>query len=185
MAYPRTHNLFGSHFGGIEMRQYWSDLALWELFLNAHQDIAAVIELGAFKGGLTLFLGAQTLARGQEFYSFDKDRPEAMDTPLWGTLGIVFLLGDFWNDRHKALLDLLHDPALKPLLLFVDGGCKREEFKVFVPELSLGDYAAVHDYGTEFTPGDEDVIADRIELEMWDECIGPPQPCLTRFWKVK
>lgn len=185
MAYPRTHNLFRSSFCGVVMRQYWADLPLIENFLNMHV-IRTIVELGSFHGGLTLFLRAQTMARNMGFYAFDRDRPIAMDTKLADALGLgdVFYLGDFWKDTHEVLLDTLHAPQLKPLFLYVDGGCKREEFKAFVPELSAGDYVAVHDYGTEFRAGeDEKPVEHLLERVFWDECLAPPQPCLTRFWR--
>jgi hypothetical protein len=185
MAYPRTCNLFGSHFCGVEMRQYWADLALWELFLNAHRDIKTVVELGAFHGGLTLFLKAQTLARGQEFYSLDRDLPEALGTDLSYAMHLpaYFIQGDWWKEANEDLLGLLSDPKLKPLLLFVDGGNKAKEFAAFVPHLSEGDYAGVHDYGTEFKPEDAEVVGHLLLPVFWEECLSPPQPCLTRFWK--
>lgn len=181
----RTHNLFGSHFGGVQMRQYWADLALWELFLNAHPDIKTVVELGSFHGGMTLFLAAQTMARGQMFYTLDRDWPVALDTPLAKALDLraVFLYGDFWKETNEQFLAILRHPRYKPLMLFVDGGCKREEFKAFVPELSEGDYCAVHDWRTEFKPEDVDPVAHLIEPVFLAECEGPPQPCLTRFWR--
>lgn len=184
MAYPRTHNLFGSHFCGVEMRQYWSDLALWELFLNAH-NVNAIVELGAFHGGMTLFLKAQAVARHQRFYTLDRDYPVALSTALSRALELPadFLEGNFWTETNAPLLDILHDETLKPLLLFVDGGNKAQEFEALVPELAVGDYAAVHDYGTEFRPGQEDVVEELIERVFWEECMGPPQPCLTRFWR--
>jgi cephalosporin hydroxylase len=185
MAYWRTHALFDSTFGGMVMRQYWSDLALWELFLNAYPDIKTVIELGAFHGGMSLFLKAETLARGQKFWTLDRLTPNALYTPLWKKMEIDFIEGDFWKETNGALLELLHDLALKPLMLFVDGGNKPQEFAGFVPELSGGDYVSVHDYSTEFLPENADPVAHLLEPVFVEECEGPPQPCLTRFWRVR
>jgi cephalosporin hydroxylase len=184
MTYPRTHNLFSATFCGVEMRQYWADLPLWELFLNEH-SVSAVVELGTFHGGMTLFLKTQALVRSQRFYTFDKDFPVVLTTGFARATGLEsnFFQGDFWTTTNKALLDILHDQSVKPLMLFVDGGCKREEFKAFVPELSPGDYVAVHDYGTEFRSEDEEPVAHLLERVFWDECLAPPQPCLTRFWR--
>jgi hypothetical protein len=185
MAYPRTHNLFGSTFGGIIMRQYWADLALWENFLTAHSDIRTILELGAFHGGMTLFLAAQAAARNLTFYTADRAYPEALDTILARLLNLkdAFILGDFWEDANERLLFLMHNPQLKPFLLYVDGGCKWREFQAFVPELSAGDYVVVHDYGTEFQPEHAEPVEHLLERVFWDECLEPPQPCLTRFWR--
>jgi len=187
MAYWRTHDVLGSHFCGVVMQQYWADLPLWEQLFNTYPEIHTVVELGAFQGGMTLFLAMQTRARGLEFYSFDRFWPVALHTPLARELRLQtrFYLGDFWKETNGALLDLLHDPAFKPLMLLVDGGNKPQEFKAFVPELSSGDYCAVHDYSTEFQPADADPVAHLLEPVLLDECLAPPQPCLTRFWRVK
>jgi len=184
MAYPRTHELFNSSFGGIVMRQYWADLPLWENFLNTH-GLRAIVELGAFHGGMTIFLKAQTLARSQSFFTFDRGEVVAMTTRFATMTGLRgdFFQGDFWTDTNEVLLDILHNPDLKPLLLYVDGGCKRKEFAAFVPELSPGDYVAVHDYKTEFRVEDEEPVAHLLERVFWEECEAPPQPSLTRFWR--
>lgn len=185
MAYPRTHELFNSSFCGVVMRQYWADLPLWENFLNSHST-RAIVELGTFYGGMTLFLKAQALARAMRFWTFDRGEPIALTTGLAKAMDLQadFVQGDFWKPpAHDVLLDVLTDPEYKPLLFFVDGGCKRKEFREFVPELSAGDYVAVHDYGTEFRPEDEEPVAHLLERVFWDECLAHPQPCLTRFWR--
>lgn len=185
MAYPRTHNLFGSHFCGLEIRQYWADLALWELFLNAHPDIQALVEMGTFKCGMSVFLKLQAAARGIPFWTFDRDRPAEMESAAaeFVELDSDFIHGDFWADTKGELLNIIEDALIKPILLFVDGGNKGKEFAYFVPFLCPGDYVAVHDYGTEFRPEMADPVADLLEPEFWDECLSPPQPCLTRFWR--
>lgn len=185
MAYPRTHALFNSTFCGVVARQYWADLALWELFLNEYSDIKTIIELGAFHGGMTLFLEVQARARDQFFVSLDRNWPVGLDTPLAKDLRLPgrFMLGDFWKDTYGALVEMLQKPKYKPVLLFVDGGCKREEFKSFVPFLSAGDYVGVHDYKTEFKPEDVEPVEHLLEKVFWEECLAPPQPCLTRFWR--
>jgi hypothetical protein len=38
----------------------------------------------------------------------------------------------------------------KPLVLFCDNGDKPREWQLYVPLLSTGDFAAIHDWGTEF-----------------------------------
>lgn len=185
MAYQRTHNLFGSHFCGLEMRQYWADLALWELFLNDHMDIKTIVEMGTFKCGMSIFLKVQAAGRGMGFYTFDKDYPEEMksDAARFVHLEHSFIQGNFWEDSKAKLMSLIEDPVYKPVLLFVDGGNKGKELAYFTPFLCNGDYVAVHDYGTEFRPEMIEPVEHLVEPEFLDECLAPPQPCLTRFWK--
>ncbi|HUW12009.1 MAG TPA: hypothetical protein VM537_19945 [Anaerolineae bacterium] len=185
MAYSRTHNLFGSFFCGMEMAQYWADLPLWENLLNEHREIKTLIEMGTYKCGMSVFLKAQCIARQMRFWTFDRKRPEELNNPVVRALGIDedFVLGDFFADRKDKLVGLLSWSEIKPLLLFVDGSNKPLELETFVPYLAAGDYAAVHDYGTEFQPGAEEPVADLLERVYWQECEAPPQPCLTRFWR--
>jgi hypothetical protein len=185
MAYQRTHDVFGSRFCGMEMAQYWADLPLWENFLNEHSDVAALIEMGTYKTGMSVFLKVQCMARKMRFWTFDRRRPTEMDSPICQALALRedFVLGDFLGERKDKLIGLLAWEEIKPLLLYVDGGNKPLEFATFVPYLAPGDYVAVHDYGTEFKPGAEEPVEGLIVREYWQECEVPPQPCLTRFWR--
>lgn len=184
MPYPRTHDVFNSSFCGVPMRQLWSDLVLWELFLRDHREIHCIVELGSGYGGMSLFLAAQAAMRNQAFYTLDRERPAALDTPLSKLLALEhsFILGDYWESTNADLLRILHAPELKPLMLFIDGGDKPKEFRLLVPELSKGDYVSVHDWGKEFTKEDSEPVRDIVWLTFWEECEAPPQPCMTRFW---
>ena len=158
MAYPRTHHLFGSFFCGMEMAQYWADLPLWENFLNEHREVVALIEMGTYKCGMSVFLKLQCIAREMRFWTFDRRRPLEMDSPICQALQLDenFVLGDFFADRKDKLVGLLSWKEIKPLVLFVDGSNKPLEFATFVPYLAAGDYVVVHDYGTEFKPEAEE-----------------------------
>jgi len=157
------------------MWQYWADLPLWELLFNEH-EIQTVIELGTAQGGFSLFLKMQCLVRGMDFHTIDRKA-----YPLPEILQADFVQGDFW--QSDDLSDWLQF-GQRPLLLSVDGGCKRREFAAFVPWLEPGDYVAVHDYGTEFTARDAMPVRQMLEPILEAECKGPPQPCITRFWRV-
>jgi len=184
MGYPRTNRLFDSSFCGIEMRQIWGDIPIWETLFNEHR-IGAVVELGTGAGGFSLFLKMQAIARDQRFYTLDRSRPEMLNSDLgqWLHLEDSFLHGDYRKDSGM-LLTILHGETHRPLLLFVDGGSKKWEVARFVPELKQGDYVAVHDYGTEFQPEDVEPVAHLLEPVLEDECTTWPKPCLTRFWRV-
>jgi len=185
MAYFRTHDVFGSRFCGLEMRQYWADLPIIENFLNEHLDIVALIELGTFRAGMSIFLKLQCLARNMRFWTFDWHRPAEMDSLIAQALDLHrdFVLGDFMQERKDKLIGLLSWLEIKPLLLYVDGGNKPLEFATFIPYLKPGDYVAVHDYSTEFKEVDAEPVANLIERVYWEQCEAPPQPCLTRFWR--
>lgn len=181
----RTHNVFGTTFCGTPTLQYWADLQLWEMFLNEHPGINTIVELGTWYGGMMMFLAVQASARKMVFYSFDKVLPMALKRRLATELELEhkFILGDFWEDSNWKLLNILRERLYKPVLLFVDGGDKAKEFAAFVPELSVGDYVAVHDYSTEFLPEHVEPVEHLVTPAFLAECLSPPQPCLTRFWR--
>jgi len=51
-------------------------------------------------------------------------------------------------------------------MLFCDNGHKPAEWNRFVPLLAPGDFAAVHDWGTEFGPEDLDPPSPRRRIEV-------------------
>ena len=183
-GYPRTNRLFDTTFCGIEMRQIWGDVPIWEIFLNRH-PVKSLVELGTGEGGFSLFLQAQAIARGAGFFTFDRNWPAALVNPLGRVLnlGANFYWGDYFEEGKEMLLYVLRN-AERPLMLFVDGGSKKREFARFVPELLPGDFVAVHDYTTEFQPEDVDVVAHLITPVLEDETSAGPKPVLTRFWEV-
>lgn len=185
MGYSHIHNVFGSTFMGLVVRQYWADIALWELFLTEHPEIKSIIELGTFKAGMSLFLLGNALNRGQNFWTFDRDRPIELESPVAQRIGLdlAFVHGDFFEGTRDALVQLLTEERFKPLMLFVDGSNKPREFKEFVPLLSPGDYCAIHDYTTEYKPEDLEPLAGTLEPVFLEQC-ERIRPCLTRFWRV-
>jgi len=167
------------------MAQYWGDLPLWENFLNEHPELRAIIEMGTCKCGMSIFLKMQCIAREMHFWTFDCIRRQEIDSPIARFLGVHedFVLGDFMQDSKDRLVELLLQPDIKPLLLFVDGSDKQLEFATFVPYLSAGDCVAVHDYWNEFRESAMGSVEQLVEHAFWEECEAPPGPSLTRFWK--
>lgn len=188
MSYGHIRDLHNSTFFGLPVQQYWADLALWEHFLNAegHQDIKTIVEMGTCKCGMSIFLLGQCIQRDMLFWTIDRDEPEEMRSHIARTmgLGLRFIHGDFWfGEANMALIKLLNDDELHPLMLFVDGGDKAKELQAFVPRLRPGDYVAVHDYGTEFDPRAVEPVQDMLEELFFDEC-NSIDPCITRFWRI-
>lgn len=176
--------LFDSTMMGLHVAQYWADIALWEHFLNEHPDIQSIVELGAYKCGMSVYLLGNALTRGQHFWTFDKDMPDELHGPLAKRLQLDrhFVHGDFFRDTRWRLEAILENDQMHPLVLFVDGGNKPLEFATFVPMLREGDYVAVHDYGTEYRPDALEPMGQFIEPIFVDEC-NLHRPCITRFWR--
>jgi len=178
------YDVYHSTFMRIHTLQYWADLAIWEAFLNEHTpELKGLIELGTYRGGMSIFLLLQAVQRRMPFYTFDKRRLPDLDTPVAQFVGLTghFYEGDIFEERKPKLLELIGMDGLHPLLLYCDDGNKPREFETFVPYLRTGDYVAVHDWGLEFHPQHVKPVEHLIEPTFWEEC--QTLNSLTRFWK--
>jgi cephalosporin hydroxylase len=148
MAIPNAEGTFG----GTPLAQTWTDIALWEEFLNRHW-IAGMIELGTWKGGMGAFLAMQGLARGFRFATVDSNPAWLENRETLERLGAQVFCHDVFDPGFMAELI---GTMPKPLLLFCDDGDKRRELREVAPLLSAGDFIAVHDWGSEAGLGDVD-----------------------------
>lgn len=168
-------------FLGVRAAQAWSDFYNWERFLNAH-PVGAIVELGTWAGGFSLFLLLQCIQRGAKFATFDTAPCPAWPTPvskLLGLEGVSYTEDIFAGGGHHVRRLLAQLPG--PVLLFCDNGNKPREFQHFVPMLQPGDFAAVHDWGTEFNQPDVDPVAGLVE-PVWvaeSEAVGT----VTRWYR--
>ncbi len=168
----------GCTFAGFPVAQTWTDLALWETFLDRH-PVASILELGTWRGGMALFLAAQSRARGATFASVDRDLGQAEPIEMLALLGARLVELDLHGPEAVAGISSLLAELPKPVLLFCDDGDKRLEWRSFVTLLSEGDYAAVHDWKSEF--GEADLVPSLPYL-LRGECEAVAS--LTRFFGV-
>lgn len=173
---------FGAYLFGIPMLQNWADMRVWERILNEHPEVHTVIELGTYRGGFAMFLLLQAMQRNMKFCTCDIENQFALHLPVL-PLEKYFLEGDIFGDGKEAVLELLADDALHPILLFCDDGDKRREFKEFVPYLRSGDIAAVHDWNGEIWYEDVEPQLGRLTPLLAGMCHALRSP--SRFWKVK
>jgi cephalosporin hydroxylase len=145
--------VFDTAIFGVRAVQSPADLMAWEQFLNRNR-VVHIIELGTLHGGMTTWLALQAYTRRATFASFDIT-DLFVDTPLTDALGLRSLLrvGDIFNEGQPALIEALRYER-SPRLLFCDDGDKRREVAVFAPMLCVGDFLAVHDWGSEIGPQD-------------------------------
>lgn len=170
-------------FLGLHTRQLWRDFQLWEAFLKQHVGLKALVEVGTYQGGFSVFLRLWAAQLGAQFWTFDRERFPGVDSPAAQRVGLerCFVRGDVFLEGKPRLLEVLADEDNHPLLLFCDGGNKSREFQMFVPYLKPGDLVAVHDWGDEFFPKDVEPVAHLVEPVFADECAATGS--LTRFWK--
>jgi len=166
---------------GVRAQQLWTDLVIWEKFFQ-EQPIKSVIELGTLKGGMSLFLLAQCMQRGIEFWTMDMNT-EPDDTPVAQALGLKrrFLRMNIFGDGQPWIEQMIASTLFKPLLLFCDGGNKVAEVLTFSPMLKTGDFVVVHDWMWEIGPKNLEGQIPFLEPVYLLECEALNS--MTRFWR--
>lgn len=179
MEYPAclVKPYVGNTFLGVPISQTWNDLALWEAFLDEH-TVKGILELGTWKGGMALFLGHQACKRGIHMETVDCNEGWLECRGDLEALGVAIHLLDVFSPEGAASVRLILRDLPRPCLLFCDNGNKPLEWATFAPCLEAGDFAAVHDWLTEFHPDN-----CRPELEpVWHDRCEEAQS-MTRFFR--
>lgn len=130
-------------FAGVPAGQIWADYYLWELVLNEHVDLNAIVEIGTWEGGFSLYLHTQASLRGMRFRTFDAVTPEKVPPG--------FAKMDVFAHRDDLVSEL---QGLEPIALLCDGGNKPREMREFGAALSPPSIVLVHDWLTEMLPHD-------------------------------
>ncbi len=179
MDFPNcfTQAHYGITFGGLHVSQSWNDLGIWEEFFN-RAGTKSFIELGTFKGGTTVYFQMQGLIRGFSVTSIDST-DHGVPIELLTKLGVKLLTVDLLSEATVEPIRELIDSLPKPLALFCDNGNKPVEWNRFFPLLSPGDFATVHDWGTEFH---ESNLIPNPTLFMQAEC--ELTQSMTRFFAI-
>lgn len=138
------HRMCGVSFAGVPVAQTWTDFILWEAMLNGNPETQAIVELGTWSGGFSLYLAAQARARGLKFRTYDATPPDR------SVPGFV---------RQNVLIDpgpvARYIRAHEPVALLVDNGNKPRELKIYAPVIrDPRSLVVVHDWLTEVQPAD-------------------------------
>lgn len=156
-------------FAGVHIGQSWADMSMWETFLNRN-DIGTIYELGTHRGGMTMFLSAQSFIRGS------RRNIVSYDSVDWGAARLIFpthvsvVLADLLTEPYQPLIENLQNDQT-PYLLYVDNGNKPLEYAYYAPYVRKDCFIAVHDVDTEFKS--EQFKSDPTVVEiMHDERIG-------------
>jgi hypothetical protein len=110
------------------------DIQAWEDFLSRVRP-RALLELGSASGVFSRWLNK----RVKWFKTIDIQRPEGR-TP-------GFLLLNVWERPEEVRALIAKAP--RPFVLYCDDGDKPREVATFGKDLRVGDFLAVHDFGTE------------------------------------
>lgn len=157
-------------FVGMEMSQEWADIGIWEAFFREN-PVKTMIELGTDNGGLTLYFALQGYQRKMYFHTFDNQKwiDFTQGLPKYLKLESVFHHVDLFSEEGQNQVIQLIKTLPHPMAIFFDNGDKPREWKMFAPLLFPGDFAIVHDWGTEFTQKDiGDVKVKRIMTKLSD-----------------
>lgn len=180
MDFPASLTLphVGNTFCGVPAAQTWQDLALWEVFFDRAR-VTSVIELGTFQGGMALFFATQGNARGFTVTTIDSNTDQCKVPDLLRSLGCELLKLDLMGGAAQGEVTALLSRLPKPTMLFCDNGHKPSEWSRFVRLLSPGDFAAVHDWGTEFGPENLDPHPESFLLAESESIQS-----MTRFFRI-
>lgn len=162
---PNNPNKLTGTFLGYGMSQNPEALWLWEQVLRV-QNFKRFIDIGTWKGGLSMYFYLWCLDREADFYSYDireKCYPRK-GKKLFEKLGFYkhFYLKDVF-EAEEEIGNLIGQSG--KTIIFCDNGQKEKEFQTFSPYLKSGDIIAVHDWMTETRPEVIYPIADFHNLK--------------------
>lgn len=150
--------------------------------LTENQEIRGIIEIGTYKGALSVFLGLECYERQfKPLLTFDIKKYGELPR-LFDLLKIDFVFRDCFAEESTEKIKQYLDA---PILFVCDGGNKIREFNQFAPLLFQGSVIAVHDWPYEawYAAVKETVKKSGlipIKKETW---CTPPDYIFTSFWK--
>ena len=149
--------------------------------LTENEQIKGIIEIGAYFGGLSVYLASECIERGYKpLLTFDNKvryRPKLFDK-----LDVDFVVDDVFSEESiKKIKEYIKDT---PVLLICDGGHKTKEFNTFVPMLPDGSVVGIHDWGIETNMEGIKETVDQFKMHAvkQDSWIKSPDYTLMAFW---
>lgn len=161
-------------FLGRPVAQSFAAFFLFEKILLENK-FKRIVELGTWKGNLSLYFLLYCLSENAEFYTYDIYKLNSYIDCKQDKLKSIL---EF--EKYFKLCDIfLNKNEIKHIIqkegrtfLFCDNGHKKQEFNVFVPFLKVDDIVGVHDWEIEIKYEDIKEIIKKENLEMIfeDEC---------------
>lgn len=145
------------------------------------------IEVGTGYGNTSTFFMLHCMQKGAAFYTFDRMvNRTSNSSPVKEALGLqeCATVGDVYGpDISQLIMVLCH--KLGRTVLFLDGGDKPHEFRLFVPALKSGDIVAVHDWDRAIKQEWVQDVIDTAELSPVFADEHTKLKTLTMMWQVK
>lgn len=167
------------NFAGIGMPSNYYTFHIFSKIIDENPQIGRIIELGTFKGSMTVALGLEGIRKGIDVHTWEISKQISEETEkLFSRLGIKAYNADIWGNKEfiKTLFD-------RPVYLLCDNGHKATEFQEFVPHLKPGSIVSVHDWNTEVHPRDIESLNAIIEPFHEDDWMKHNVQLAT--WRVK
>jgi hypothetical protein len=139
----------------VYVAQYWVEFILWESLLN-ERDYNAIIELGTWEGGFSLYLSSQAEHRNMFFRTYDIHKP-ARYVPGFVQIDIYAKAEEIGEHLRR----------MEPVIVLCDGGNKPRELKTFARYVTPASTLVVHDWGTEMLEKD---VPPGVEMVHKDHC---------------
>ena len=151
---------------GRPCQQAFSAFFMWEKVLGP-LEFARFVEVGTGYGNTSTFFMLHCMQKGAEFYTFDRMANRVTNSsPLKELLDLKdkATVGDVYGTTlSQAVLQTINLPGVT--VLFLDGGDKPHEFRLFAPALKPGDIVAVHDWGRAIKPEWVQATVDDCNLD--------------------
>lgn len=170
---------------GRPAQQAYSAFFVWEKLLGP-LDFKRFIEVGTGFGNASIFFMLHCVQKDALFVTHDRMANRVTNSsPLKELLGLkqCSVLGDVYGPAiSQALMDLLAQPGLS--VVFLDGGDKPHEFRLFVPALKIGDIVAIHDWDRAVK---QEWVQDVIDIRGLKPVLledNRKLSTLTRMWEV-
>ncbi len=131
--------------GNRMQHNYWIYSVIDRVMIENPQ-IKSIVEIGTGFGCMTTIFGLWGIHRNIPVISIDKVHRH--HTHVLQKLGVEYVQDDIKSeDVQNKILNIVNS---KPTWIFCDGGCKREELKLFAPKIPKDSIISAHDLGVEF-----------------------------------
>lgn len=133
---------------GRPAQQSFTALFVWEKLLGP-LEFKRFIEVGTGWGNMSVFFMLHCVQKGANFITCERVKKRTSNSsPLKKLLAFndSCVVGNVYGPAiAQFVLEQIAAPGRT--VLFLDGGDKPHEFRLFVPALKPGDYVAIHDWG--------------------------------------